>query len=148
MTIHATEPQSIRIERHFDHGVPKIWRALTEGDLLAQWLLPGDFRAEVGHRFTLRAPPAPNWNGEIVGEVLEVQPLRRLVYRMYAQGPAPDGVTTVVTWTLRPTAQGTRLLLEQTGFRPQDQPNFHGASVVWPRYLTRLASTLAADDSG
>lgn len=148
MTVHAPELQSIRIERHLDHSVPKVWRALTEGDLLAQWLLPGDFRAEIGHRFTLHAPATPDWNGELVGEVLDVQPPDRLVYRLHAQGAAPDGVTTTVTWTLRPSGDGTMLSLEQTGFRPQDAQNFHGASAMWPRFLARLAATLAADHPG
>ncbi|WP_309569563.1 SRPBCC domain-containing protein [Deinococcus sp.] len=109
MSPNTTERHSLQIQRHFDHSVQALWRALTEG------------------------------------EVLEVQPGVRLVYRMHTQGAAPDGVTTVVTWTLRPTAQGTMLHLEQTGFRPQDEPNFRGAGVVWLRYLERLGHLVNTD---
>ena len=36
-----------------------VWRTLTDRDLLAQWLMPNDFEARVGHRFTFRTDPAP-----------------------------------------------------------------------------------------
>ena len=32
----------------------KVWRALTERELLAKWLLPNDLRPEVGAKFNLR----------------------------------------------------------------------------------------------
>jgi hypothetical protein len=40
--------------------------------LIAQWLMPGDFRLEVGHRYTMQAKPvaATGFSGAIRAEVL------------------------------------------------------------------------------
>lgn len=43
----------------FDVPAETLWRALTDSELLATWLMPNDFRAEVGHRFTMTTDPAP-----------------------------------------------------------------------------------------
>lgn len=50
--------QSIVVEREIRHPPEKVWRALTESELIASWLMPNDFWAEVGHRFTFRTRPA------------------------------------------------------------------------------------------
>ena len=146
MTEVAPATRSIVIERNLDHLPEKVWRALTEGALLERWLMPGDFRAEVGHRFTLRAEPVPNWNGVTKGEVLEVDPSRRLVYRWHTVGAAGDGLTTTVSWALTPTPTGTLLRMEQAGFRPQDEPNYRGATRGWGRFADRLEQILAELD--
>ena len=138
--------RSVVLERNLPHPPERVWRALTEGELVAAWLLPGDFRAVVGHRFALRADPVPNWDGVVEGEVLVTEPCRRLVYRWRTAGAAADGLTTVVTWTLTPTPGGTRLHLEQAGFRPQDEPNYQGATRGWNRFLGRLERVLAERD--
>ena len=135
---------SIVVERELAHPPEKVWRALTDGPLVAAWLMPGDFRPVVGHHFTLRAEPAPHWDGVTHGEVLEVDPCTRLVYRWQTAGAAPDGLSTVVTWTLTPTPRGVLLRMEQAGFRPQDGPNFEGASRAWQRFMGRLEQVVAA----
>lgn len=96
----APSTRAIVVERYLAHAPEKIWRALTEGPLLERWLMTGDFLAIVGHHFTLRADPVPNWNGIVEGEVLEVEPYERLVYSWRSSGAATDGLKTVVTWTL------------------------------------------------
>ncbi|WP_216329300.1 SRPBCC family protein [Deinococcus aestuarii] len=144
MITSAAGTRSIVVERYLAHPAQKVWRALTEGDLVAQWLMPGDFRAVVGHRFTLRAPAVPNWNGVTEGEVLEVVPCGRLVYRWHTTGAAGDELSTLVTWTLQPVEEGVVLRMEQSGFRPQDEPNFRGATQGWPRFLARLEQVIAS----
>lgn len=146
MTEIAAAVRSIVIERNLDHPPQKVWRTLTEGRLVAKWLMPGDFRPVVGQRFTFRAEPVPNWNGVTEGEVLEVDSPRRLVYRWHTLGAARDGLTTTVSWTLTPTPTGTLLRMEQSGFRPQDEPNYHGATRGWERFLGGLEQTLAELD--
>lgn len=134
--------RSIVIDRLLAHPPKKVWRALTEGALLDVWLMPGDFQPVVGHRFTFRVDPVPNWNGVTEGEVLEVEPYRRLVYCWKTSGAAVDGLKTVVTWTLTPTPTGTRLHMEQSGFRPQDEPNYQGTTRGWERFAERLERVL------
>lgn len=142
MTETVVATRSIIIDRLLSYPPEKVWRALTEGALLGAWLMPGDFQAVVGHRFTFRVDPVPNWNGITEGEVLEVEPYRRLVYSWKTSGAAADGLKTVVTWMLTPTPTGTRLYMEQSGFRPQDEPNYHGATRGWEQFTRRLEGVL------
>jgi uncharacterized protein YndB with AHSA1/START domain len=138
------DTRSIIVERFLAHPVEHIWRALTEGELLAQWLMPGDFQAVVGRPFTLRVDPVPNWSGVTQGEVLDVKVHERLVYRWHTSGAAQGGLTTTVTWTLLPTDHGVLLRMEQSGFRPQDDPNLQGATRAWGRFLAQLERLLTS----
>ncbi len=105
-------PGSIHVDRLYPHPRPLVWRALTDSKLLGQWLMPNDFRAEVGHRFTFQTEPGPGFDGVIHCVVLEVQEEARLVFE-WVGGP----VDTVVSFDLQETPEGTRLRMSQTGFR-------------------------------
>jgi len=49
--------QSISLKYDLPHPPAKVWRALTEPELLAAWLMANDMRALVGHRFTFKQQP-------------------------------------------------------------------------------------------
>jgi uncharacterized protein YndB with AHSA1/START domain len=121
------------IEREMPHPPEKIWRALTEGALIEEWLMSNDFKPVVGHRFTFRATPVPNWNGVIECEVLAVEPNARLAYSW-----GTLGIGTAVTFTLTPTAGGTHLRMEQSGFGPNQDANYKGANYGWQKFLGNL----------
>jgi hypothetical protein len=61
VTSSTEEARSLAFERQMPHPPEKIWRALTESWLVAEWLMANDFVAEVGHRFTFRAKPLPGF---------------------------------------------------------------------------------------
>ncbi len=89
----------------------KVWRALTEPELLAAWLMVNDMQLLVGHSFTFKAEPTPWWDGIVRCEVLEIDLHKRLRYS-WRSGPESSRLDTVVTWTLTPTpqvARGSRL---------------------------------------
>lgn len=67
-------PRSLVVEREMPHPLEKVWRALTQGPLLGEWLMQNDFQPVVGHKFNFRTTPAPHWNGVVDGEVLAVEP--------------------------------------------------------------------------
>lgn len=136
MTAAAAETRTLVVEREFAHPPERLWRALTQSDLLAEWIMPNDFRAEVGERFEMAA----EW-GEVEGEVLAIEPLRSLSYRW--NGP---GLQSVVRWTLEATTGGTRLRMEQTGFRPEEKMAYYGARAGWPRFLKSLENLLERMD--
>ena len=50
---------------------------------------------------------------------------------------------TVVTFTLTPTAAGTRLSLTQSGFRADQKQNFGGARYGWKLMSAKLVDLLA-----
>ncbi len=121
------------IEREMPHSPEKVWRALTEGPLIEQWLMKNDFEPQVGHQFNFRSTPMPQWNGIIDAEVLVVEPNSRLSYRW-----ASMGLETVVTWTLTRTEGGTHLRFEQSGFRSEEDANYKGAKYGWTGFIGGL----------
>jgi uncharacterized protein YndB with AHSA1/START domain len=102
----------LRFEVEYPHPPEKVWRALTEREALAAWLMPNDFEPRVGHQFTLRTDPAPGFDGIVHCEVLTVDEPRRVSYT-WRGGP----LDTTVTFDLEPTANGTRLRFTQAGFK-------------------------------
>jgi uncharacterized protein YndB with AHSA1/START domain len=130
--------RSVVIEREMPHPPEKIWRALTQGPLIEEWLMKNDFEPVVGHRFNFRATPVPKWNGVIDCEVLLVEPNSRLSYSWGAMG-----MKSVVDWTLTPTKGGTHLRMEHSGFRSEEDANYKGASYGWQRFIGKLDIVVA-----
>ncbi|HEU5095513.1 MAG TPA: SRPBCC domain-containing protein [Reyranella sp.] len=129
----ATETLSVVVEREISFPPEKIWRALTQPHLIEAWLMKNDFEPVVDHRFNLRA----DW-GAVDCQVLAVEPNRTLSYTWAAMG-----LESVVVWTLTPTSAGTRLRMEQSGFRPDQQQAYQGAQHGWPRFFANLEQVLA-----
>jgi uncharacterized protein YndB with AHSA1/START domain len=129
----ATATRSVVVEREIPHAPEKIWRALTQPHLITEWLMKNDFAPTVGHRFDLRG----DW-GTVDCRVLAVEPNRTLSYTWAAMG-----LESVVTWTLTPTRSGTRLRMEQSGFRADQQQAYQGATYGWPQFFAKLEQVLA-----
>ena len=138
----STATRSVVIEREIPHPPEKIWRALTQPALLEEWLMRTDLEPQVGRRFAFRADPVPNWDGVIDCEMLEVEPPSRLAYTWSSMG-----LESVVTWTLTPAGSGgTRVRMEQSGFRPDQKANYQGANYGWRNFLAKLGEVLARLD--
>ena len=145
MTKLAAATRSLVVERVMQHSPEKIWRALTQGPLIEEWLMKNDFHPVVGHRFNFRATPMPHWNGVTDRLVLVVEPYERLSYSWNASGEeAAGGLKTVVTWTLTPTTGGVLVRMEQSSFRPEDEANYQGASYGWQRFVDGLLERVVA----
>jgi uncharacterized protein YndB with AHSA1/START domain len=139
----AAEIRSVVVERELAHPPEKIWRALTQPHLIEEWLMKNDFAPVVGHRFNLRG----DWGGVLDCEVLAIEPNRTLSYTWnFAHGDAAFNLTSVVTFTLTPTPAGTRLRMEQVGFRPDQKQAFGGAKVGWQQFLAKLEQVTARID--
>jgi uncharacterized protein YndB with AHSA1/START domain len=128
-----SETRSVVMEKEFAHPPEKVWRALTQGDLIAQWLLENDFQPEVGRRFEFRSKPMGPWDGVIHSEVLIAEPYERLSYRWDSLG-----LESVVAWTLTPTAAGTLVRMEQTGFKADQEAAYKGATYGWRAFFGKL----------
>lgn len=103
----------IRHQFEYAHAPEKVWEYLTTPELIAQWLMPNDFKPEQGHKFNLMARPMPKFgfDGVVHCEVLEITPFTRLSYSWKG-----GNLNTIVTWTLEAKEGGTVLLLEHKGF--------------------------------
>lgn len=138
---HVAQSQGATLSLDFDlpHPPEKVWRALTDPALLAEWLLPViDLRLEPGAAFTFKTQPYPGWDGTVSCRFVEIEPHRKLSYTW-----SVPFLHTVVTFTLTPTASGTRLSLVQSGFEPQQRREFGGARYGWTMMGGKLADLLA-----
>ena len=136
--------ETVSLDVEIKSPIERVWHALTDPATLSKWMLfkTNDFRPVVGHKFQLR--DAPGWDGYVECEVLEVDPPRRLSYTWVSPAGERTQYTTV-TWTLAPTESGgTRLHLEQSGFRSDARQEIGGARYGWTHMLEQLQAVLAA----
>jgi uncharacterized protein YndB with AHSA1/START domain len=76
-------------------------------------------------------------------EVLVVEPNRTLSYSWnFAHDDAAYNLKSEVTFTLTPTSTGTRLRMEQSGFRPDQQQAYGGAKAGWHQFFAKLEQVL------
>ena len=134
------QTDTLSMEFELKHPPEKVWRALTDPALLSEWLLPAiGFRPEAGASFALKTQPQPGWDGVVRCRVLESEPPRKLSYTWTVGDMFLD---TVVTFTLAATPAGTRLSLEQSGFKPEQKQAFGGARYGWKLMGGRLVELL------
>ena len=130
---------SLSLDFDLQHPPEKVWRALTDPVLLAEWLLPVlDFRLEPGAAFMFKTQAYPGWDGTVSCRLLEIEAQRKLSYTWTV--PFLD---TVVTFTLTPTASGPRLSIVQSGFTPEHKREFGGARYGWNMMGGKLVDLLA-----
>jgi uncharacterized protein YndB with AHSA1/START domain len=135
----APETRSVVVEREMPHPPEKLWRALTQPHLIEEWLMKNDFKPTVGHRFNLRG----EWGGTLDCEVLVVEPNRELAYTWnHVHDDAAFNLRSTVTFTLTPTASGTRLRMEQAGFGKDQRQAFGGARAGWEQMFAKLEQVL------
>jgi uncharacterized protein YndB with AHSA1/START domain len=104
--------RNLHFEMIYEESPELVWAAITTREAMAVWLMPNDFELRIGHRFQFKTQPAPGFDGIVRCEVLEINPLHKLVYTWVG-----GGVDTRVTWNLYPQGSGTRLTLDHEGFR-------------------------------
>jgi len=122
------------------HPREKVWRAITEPQLLAEWLLPSlGLDLQIGANFTLQAPPQPGWDGRVECRITDVKPLEQLSYSW-----SVGELDTVVTFTLTSSGAGTALSVVQSGFAPTQKRNFGGARYGWNLMCGKLEALLEA----
>lgn len=139
----AAETRSVIVEREIPYPPEKIWRALTQPHLIAEWLMKNDFKLAVGHRFNLRG----DWGGVLDCEVVAVEPNKSLSYTWnHAHDDPAYNLRSMVTFTLTPTSTGTNLRMEQTGFRPDQKQAHGGARAGWQQFFAKLEEVVARVD--
>jgi uncharacterized protein YndB with AHSA1/START domain len=130
--------EAITFKYDLPHAPEKVWRALTEPELLAEWLLPvTGLKLEPDAAFTLKTQAYPGWDGTVNCRVIEIETHRKLSYAWTV--PFLD---TVVTFTLTPTASGTHLSIVQSGFKPDQKQEFGGSRYGWRIMGDKLVNLL------
>lgn len=134
------ERVSIDLDQYLKHPPHRVWRALTDAERLARWLMPNDFAPVVGHRFTFRTEPRPGFDGIVHCEVLALEPERLL--RWSWRGGTLDST---VTWTLAAEGRGTRLFLRHEGFDPDDPYQRQAWTIMGRGWRSHVMRALEAD---
>ena len=136
----ASQTDAIAFEFDLHHSPKKVWRALTDPTLLAEWLLPViDLKLDPGAAFTFKTQPYPGWDGTVNCKLLEIDEPRKISYTWVVG----EMLNTIVTFTLTPTESGTKLSLVQSGFTPDQKQNFGGARYGWKMMGGTLVDLLA-----
>ncbi|MBE1490532.1 SRPBCC domain-containing protein [Plantactinospora soyae] len=98
----------IRTTVDLRHPPERVWRALTDRELLPKWFGSVEPRPSSISRFELRPTDLPELDELITVELVELDPPHRIVVRW-----PEDGQPTQVVCELTPTAEGCRLTVTQ-----------------------------------
>jgi len=86
----TTETRSVVIDRELPFAPEKIWRALTQPQLIEEWLMKNDFKPVVGHSFNLRQTGAlltvRSWQSNRTGRCRTAG--LPMVWRVSSPGPS------------------------------------------------------------
>ncbi|TDX03437.1 SRPBCC domain-containing protein [Kribbella sp. VKM Ac-2566] len=132
---------SVEREVYVEARPETVWAAVTQPEVFARWYAFGGAEIDLrpGGRLVMR------WDehGEFFGFVEKVEPGRRFAYR-YAVDPGVEpapGNANLVEFTLTPEAEGTRLLVVESGFdRLDDEQNPDRSAQAWDNALTALTA--------
>jgi uncharacterized protein YndB with AHSA1/START domain len=80
----------------------------------------------------------PNWDGIIDCKVLAIEPNKKLSYSWGTMG-----MESAVVWTLTPTAAGTHLRMEQSGFGSDQDAAYKGANYGWQKFIGNMERVVA-----
>ncbi|GMK40835.1 hypothetical protein PCCS19_38910 [Paenibacillus sp. CCS19] len=111
---------TLTLDFQYTTTIEKLWSALTDSNKLAKWVLPNDFKPEVGHQFQFRAEANQYWDGIINCEVLVVDEANRVLSYTSAVGPEKH----TVAWSIQDLGEGKlNLHLEQSGISNEQALN-------------------------
>ncbi len=141
------EQPSLSIVRKLDAAPGKVWRAITEPEMLKQWMAPSDdFRIpvaeaelRVGGRYHIIMNAPDGEVHDVSGVYREIVPSRKLVYT-WAWKSTPERES-VVTIELRASGSGTELTLKHEQFADAGARDRHQHG--WMGCLARLEKAVA-----
>ncbi len=141
------EQPSLSIVRKLDAGPAKVWRAITEAEMLKQWMAPADeFKIptaetdlRVGGRYHIIMHAPDGQVHDVSGVYREIVPNKKLVYT-WAWKSTPERQS-VVTIELRAAGSGTELTLRHEQFADAEARDHHQQG--WMGCLARLEKAVA-----
>ena len=141
------EQPSLSIVRKLDAGPAKVWRAITEPEMLKQWMAPSDaFKIpvaetdmRVGGRYHIVMNAPDGEVHDVSGVYREIVPNRKLVYT-WAWKSTPERES-LVTIELRAAGDGTELTLRHDQFFDEESRDKHQHG--WTGCLAQLEKFIA-----
>ena len=119
----------------------RLWEAITDPEIRSKYNFGARVKSDwkPGSRLEMGSPNAPGLLGE--GEVLEVDPPRRLVHTLVAlwSDEVKDEGASRVTWEIEPVADSCRLTIIHDQLREGANDQLYGG---WPMILSGLKTWL------
>lgn len=138
-TTDLSQADALSFDIELMHPPEKVWKALTDPDLLAEWLLPTlGYSLSPGVEFQFKAEPKPGWDGIVSCRIVEIETPTKLKYAWDV-----GDLNTFVTFTLTPRNTGCLLSIKQSGFKPDQKQNLAGARYGWRMMSEKLIHVLA-----
>ena len=133
--------KEIKHEWVYDQSPREVWEYLTQAELIALWLMPNNFRLELGYEFQFTTKPMPDLelDGIFYCKVIEIENYRKLLYTW--KGGSGNGIFTLDTvceWTLEPHGKGTKLKLKHSGFKQHNTEIFIGMTEGWLKLAQKM----------
>jgi len=133
--------KSIKHTIHYSHKAEAVWEYLTKSELIAQWLMPNDFKPVVGSEFQFRHACLPEYNldGIVYCKVLEIIPFKKLSYSWKAgSGNGSIILDSLVTITLTEKGNGTEMTLQHDGFTSLNNSLFSIMDQGWLKNIQKI----------
>jgi uncharacterized protein YndB with AHSA1/START domain len=118
--------------REIDHAPDVVWRALTEPQMLAQWLAPGRIDLTVGGAARLDFADS----GTVIDSAVSACEPGKVIEYSWSSGTEP---LRPVRWEIAPEASGCRLTLVQKTPAGEDPGR---ACAGWEAHLEMLQAAL------
>jgi len=131
----------IEVEKQYNVSIEKLWDFVTNQEYLTKWLMPGDFKPEVGRAYEFDCGPSDDGctTNLVFGEVLEVNAPHQI--RFSWKNDQMES-STIVTFKLESTDAGALLKIEHEGFNQVDSDQHQSHSGGWVHHLNQLENTL------
>jgi uncharacterized protein YndB with AHSA1/START domain len=124
----------------------RLWQAITDPAMTAIYyfgsLIESDFK--VGSPLTYKQADG---SVDIDGEVLEVDPPRRLVHSFATRWEQNDDPPTTVTWEITPMGSETCLLVMTHGGFTSENATFESVKGGWPMILSGLKTLVETGEA-
>lgn len=141
------ERPSLSIVRKLDAAPGKVWRAITEPEMLKKWMAPSDdfkipvaeAELRVGGRYHIIMNAPDGQVHDVSGVYREIVPNKKIVYT-WAWKSTPERES-VVTIELRPSGGGTELTLKHEQFADAEARDRHQQG--WMGCVARLEKAVA-----
>ena len=120
LATHVAEKLRIHFEIEINAPPEKVWSKLATLEGLKEWLGRNlVFEHKVGGRFQMEGELPGEGPYKFTGEITSIIPERELAFTWKSEvgEKAPWPASTLVVFRLFPTAAGTRVTLEHTGFQ-------------------------------
>lgn len=100
--------QDIKKTAIFDAPISKVWKVVSTSDGIAEWFMPNDFEAKVGHEFHVQSPFGPS-----PCKVLEIDEPSKVVFSWDTDG-------WIVSFHLKDLGGKTEFSLIHSGWKDDD----------------------------